>query len=109
MSAITKPIADLVRGKENVNLMELAKQRRMLVNSCKTKDGSSIKLLTNNNELDCIVMKNGKVQTARGIANQTEETINDLYHRVIGRFLGNADGEVKAVNTVNDKVFYYNA
>ena len=54
-------------------------------------------------------MKNGKVQTARGIANQTEETINDLYHRVIGRFLGNADGEVKAVNTVNDKVFYYNA
>lgn len=109
MSAITKPIADLVRGKENINLMKLAKQRGMLVNSCKAKDGSTIKLLTNDNEIDCIVMKNGKVQTARGIANQTEETVNDLYHRVIGRFLGNADGEVKTVNTVNDKVFYYNA
>ena len=109
MPAITKPIAELVRGKENVNLMKLAKQRGMLVNSCKAKDGSTIKLLTNDNEIDCIVMKNGKVQTAKGIANQTQETIDNLYYRVIGRFLGNATGDVKTVNTMNDTVFYHNA
>ena len=47
-------IADLVRGQKNVNLTNLAQQRNMLINGFRLHDGSSAKLLTNDNEIDAL-------------------------------------------------------
>ena len=66
---ISRTVAELARELsskgEKVNLQELAKGRGMFVSSLRT-DGSTIKLLENECEVDCIVMKNGKVLAAKG-------------------------------------------
>ncbi len=102
---IAKPIATLIKGKKKVNLMELAQQRGMYVDSFKTKNGETIKVLTNDNELDCVVLKNGKVKTARGVINKTEEAIDDLYCRVIQKVLGNAADKGKAIDTTTGEIY----
>lgn len=78
-------IADIVRGQKNVNLTNLAISRGMNVNSYRLPDGSSAKVLTNSNEIDCVVLKNGKVLTAKGAFVKSEEKLEEIYCDVVQR------------------------
>ncbi len=80
-------IADLVRGQKNVNLTNLAQQRNMLINGFRLHDGSSAKLLTNDNEIDCIIMKNGKVLSAHGTFVKSQKQLRELFFDAISRLV----------------------
>lgn len=79
MSMELRPIADIAREmKTKVNLGKLCEGRDLSVTNFKLKDGSTIKLLENSNEVDCIVMKNGKVLTAKGKIFSDETAASEL-------------------------------
>ncbi len=79
---------------EKVNLKRVAAGRDMMVSSLETVDGSTIKLLENSNEVDVIVMKDGKVLTAKGKFVADEEAANDLASDAMCRIANHAvDGK----------------
>lgn len=77
-----KTVADMAREVsqrgEKVNLRELASGRDMMVSSLRTADGSTVKLLENDDEVDVIVMKNGRVLTAKGTFVEDEKVSKEL-------------------------------
>jgi hypothetical protein len=88
MKLTPKTIAKLVTQKgKKVNLHELANKRGMFVDQVRLNDGSTVKLLSNNKEIDCIVMKSGKVVTAKGTMGSAEK-MDNLYCRAIQKLLG---------------------
>ena len=91
VAELAREISD--RG-EKVNLRRVAAGRDMMVSSLETADGSSIKLLENYDEVDVIVMKNGKVLTAKGTFLVDEEAANELASDAICRIANHAvDGK----------------
>ena len=89
-----RTVAELARelsdsGKK-VNLKKIAAGRDMMVSSLEAADGSTIKLLENYDEVDVIVMKDGKVLTAKGKFVADEEAANDLASEAICRIANHA-------------------
>ena len=76
MSKIT-PIAKSLVGKTNFSPARLAEERGMDYISARLKDGSCAKILGNNEEIDVLIMKNGKVVSAEGYLND-EKSINSI-------------------------------
>lgn len=77
------------RMKNKVNLGKLCKGRDVIVTNYRLKDGSTIKLLEGQNEVDCIVMKNGKVLTAKGIYVNSFSKVRALVDNIIYRKIAN--------------------
>jgi len=63
-----------IRPERLKNMQEFAKSEDMVLHSIPLKDGSALKLLANAVEFDCLIMKNGKVLTARGRAGTADDT-----------------------------------
>lgn len=83
-------VADMAsKIKKGVNLGELCKGRAMSVSNFRLKDGSTIKLLANANEVDCIVMRNGKVLTAKGTFVENPSQADTLANRIIEEKIAN--------------------
>ena len=64
-------IADKIRTNkispdELKNLRKFARRNDMCLSTIPLKDGTAAKILANENEYDCLIMKNGRVLTARG-------------------------------------------
>ena len=55
------------------NLRNFAQSEDMILQSIPLKDGSAVKLLANAIEFDCLIIKNGKVLTARGKAGTADD------------------------------------
>ena len=71
-------VADRIRNKfinpESLrNMQDFAKSENMILHSLPLKDGNTIKLLANAIEFDCLIMKNGKVLTAKGSSGTPED------------------------------------
>lgn len=74
-----KTVAALAREKgTKVNLKELADGRDMMVSSVRLRDDSVAKLLQNDDEVDVVIMKHGKVLAAKGTFVESEEVAEDL-------------------------------
>lgn len=83
-------VADMARRiKKGVNLGQLCNGRAMDVSNFRLKDGSTIKLLKSANEVDCIVMKNGKVLTAKGTFVENPSQADTLASRIIEEKIAN--------------------
>lgn len=55
-----------IKPEELRNLTEFAKHKNMCLSSIALKDGTAAKILVSPDEIDCLIMKNGKVVTATG-------------------------------------------
>ena len=65
--ASEKTIAQIARElKTKVSITTLAEKRGMKATNFRLNDGSSIKLLEGPEEVDCVIMKHGKVLSAKG-------------------------------------------
>jgi len=56
----------LIKPEQIKNIRKFADSEGMLCHSIQLKDGTALKILSNAIEYDCLIMKNGKVLTARG-------------------------------------------
>jgi hypothetical protein len=56
----------LINPLELRNMRKFAQSENMLLHSIPLKDGTAAKILANSIECDCLIMKNGKVLTAKG-------------------------------------------
>ena len=65
MSKIS-PIAKTLVGKTNFSSARLAEEKGMEYMSARLKDGSCAKIFGNNEEIDVLIMKNGKVLKGNG-------------------------------------------
>ena len=91
-----RTVAALAREKATkVNLKELAYGRDMMITSVRLNDDSVAKLLQNNDEVDVIIMKHGKVLSAKGtFVEEGEEAADDLASRAMCRIANYVkDGE----------------
>lgn len=76
--------------KNRVNLGKLCEENFIPnVSNFKLKDGSVIKLLEGSNEVDCVVMKNGNVLTAKGTFVKNSEEAGILATRIIEQKIAN--------------------
>ena len=78
MSVKINTVADRIRNgvikpEQLKNMVKFAKKENMLLHSIPLKDGTALKLLTNAIEYDCLIMRNGKVLTARGQAGTADD------------------------------------
>ena len=78
MSIKIYTVADRIRNgflnpEQYKNLRKFAQKENMLLHSIPLKDGTALKLLTSALEYDCLIMKNGKVLTARGQAGTADD------------------------------------
>ena len=89
-----KTVAELAKSisdnGDKVNLSRLAKGRNMKVSSLRLNDGSTAKLLENNNEVNCIVMKNGRVLTAKGGFFKNPKEANEMSTKAMLKILNNS-------------------
>ena len=58
--------ANKINSEELKNLRKFARRNDMCLSTILLKDGTAAKILSNDKEYDCLIMKNGKVLTARG-------------------------------------------
>ena len=65
--------ANVIQPEDLKNLRKFARRKNMCLSSIPLKDGTAVKILSNDKEYDCLIMKNGKVLTARGA---TDNPIN---------------------------------
>lgn len=87
-------VADMARKmKTKVNLGELCSGLDMQARSRRLPDGSTVKLLHNSNQVDCIVMKNGKVLTAKGKFVQSPREADSLVSRIYHKCMANLRSE----------------
>ena len=83
-------VADRIRSglidpKNLRNMRDFAKSENMILHSIPLKDGSTLKLLANAIEFDCLIMRNGKVLTARGKAGTADDVAANIcgfFHRL---------------------------
>lgn len=78
----SKTVAQIARelqtkGKK-VSLFKIAEGRGMMISSVRLGDDTTAKLLENSNEVDCVIMKNGKVLAAKGTFVDTPENAEEL-------------------------------
>lgn len=78
-----------LRIRKKVNLGELCRGKNMIVSNFPLKDGSTIKFLENAEEVDCLVMKNGKVITAKGRFFDDEKEAADIASSIVERKIAN--------------------
>ena len=74
------PIAKTLVGKTQFSPARLAEEKGMEYISARLKDGSSAKIFGNNEEIDCLIMRNGKVLSGKGykIPNSEESIIREV-------------------------------
>ena len=87
VAELAKSISD---NGNKVNLSRLAEGRNMKISSVRLKDGSTAKLLENRNEVDCIVMKNGRVLTAKGRFFKNPKEANEMSTKAMLKILNNS-------------------
>ena len=71
-------VADRIRNglicpEQLKNMRKFAESENMLLHSVPLKDGTALKILSNAIEYDCLIMKGGKVLTARGQAGTADD------------------------------------
>lgn len=87
-------VADIARNiGRKVNLSEICRGMDMSAYSRRLYDGSTMKLLHNYSEVDCIVMKNGKVLTAKGKFVESPNEANRLVSKIFHRYMANMKSE----------------
>ena len=72
---------------KNVDLAKLAKERGLYIDSFRLKDGSFAKLLTNEREIDCVILRNGDILTAKGKFYKNAEEADYLYRNILKRLM----------------------
>ena len=90
-----------INKNELKNIKEFAKKENMLLHSIPLKDGTTAKILANAIEYDCLIMKNGKVLTAKGQAGTAEkvaEGVMGIFEHILRRRRA-----VKNINIENEK------
>ncbi len=100
-------IADKIRtnqipATELRNISSFAKQKDMMLQSIPLKDGTAAKILANDREIDCLIMRDGKVLTARGMIGTVEDIadkINEIYKHISKR-----NRAIKTVNTETESL-----
>lgn len=78
----------LIDSKALKNMQDFALKEDMLLHSIPLKDGTAAKILANAIEYDCLIMKNGKVLTAKGKVGTTDEVatgILGLFEHILKR------------------------
>ena len=106
-------VADQIRTKvikpeQLKNLTEFAKYRNMCLSSIALKDGTAAKILASPDEIDCLIMKNGKVLTAKGSKENPANVMGiaaKIFDHVIKR--GRAVNPEKAHNDSNKIISDY--
>ena len=78
------------------NMQKFTQGENMLLKSIPLKDGTAAKILANAIEYDCLIMKNGKVLSARGQSGTTD----DVATGIMGLF-EHINKRNRAVNDVN--------
>ena len=61
------------------NIQQFADSEQMILSSIPLKDGTTAKLLANACEYDCLIMKNGKILTAKGKVGTPTETAEGIF------------------------------
>jgi len=65
--------SNIINPERLKNLRDFAKQEGMMLKSIPLKDGTAAKILANKNELDCLIMQNGKVVTSKGCSGDIDD------------------------------------
>ena len=76
-------VADRIRvgwinPSELKNMQKFAQSENMMLHSIPLKDGTAAKILANAIEYDCLIMKNGKVLTAKGQSGTTDDVATGI-------------------------------
>ena len=77
-----------IKSEQLQNLTKFAKQNNMCLSSIPLKDGTTAKILSNDKEYDCLIMKNGKVLTARGAKDNPVNVmgmVDNIFTHIIKR------------------------
>ena len=93
----------LIRPEQLKDVRKFAESEGMLCHSVPLKDGTALKILSNALEYDCLIMKNGKVLTARGQAG----TADDVALGICGLF-DHISRRQRAEENVNIDFEYFN-
>ena len=78
--------ANVIQPEELKNLKKFARRKDMCLSSIPLKDGTAAKILSNDKEYDCLIMKNGRVLTARG-ANDTPINIMGMVDNIFSHLI----------------------
>lgn len=73
-------IADKFSATRKIDVRKMAEQKNMIIGSFGLKDNTSIKFIANKNQLNAVIMKNGKVLSAKGITG-TKKKISKLINK----------------------------
>ena len=68
----------LINPSELKNMQKFAQSENMMLHSIPLKDGTAAKILANAIEYDCLIMKNGKVLTAKGQSGTTDDVATGI-------------------------------
>ena len=77
--------SNIIKQSSLKNMYKFASQNGMMLKSIPLKDGTAAKLLATKNELDCLIMRNGKVLSSKGITGEIDEigmSIGKIYDHI---------------------------
>jgi len=104
--------ANAINPEELKNMRKFARRNDMCISSIPLKDGTAAKILSNDKEYDCLIMKNGKVLTARG-ANDNPVNIMGMVDNIFthlikrGRVVDSKQAELDSFKAISDYVEKY--
>ncbi len=101
--------ANKIKPEDLKNLRRFARRNDMCISSIPLKDGTAAKILSNDKEYDCLIMKNGKVLTARGakdnpvnIMGMVDNIITHLIKR--DRVVDPKQAHLDSLKAINDYI-----
>ena len=85
MTISDKIKSNIINPSSLKNMAKFASENGMILKSIPLKDGTAAKLMANYNELDCLIMRNGKVLTSKGVTGEFDEigmSIGKIYDHI---------------------------
>lgn len=65
--------SNIINPERLKNMRTFAQEEGMMLKSIPLKDGTAAKILANKNELDCLIMQNGKVVASKGYLGDIDD------------------------------------
>ena len=98
--------SNIIKQSSLKNMYKFASQNGMMLKSIPLKDGTAAKLLATKNELDCLIMRNGKVLSSKGITGEIDEigmSIGKIYDHIQkrNRAVNGFDYENESLDAIN--------
>ena len=82
---------NLINFRDFKDIKHFAKSENMMIRDVLLKDNSNVLLLANQNEIDCLIMQNGKIVASKGcFGEKTDEPCNiamKIYDHIIKKNL----------------------